>query len=1033
MRVLGDLEIDGLDTRTLADRKARLVLRLLALARGRAISTAALADAVWGDNAPTKPADQVAVLISRLRRVLGREHIEYGDHGYQLHYDWLDLDELATVATEAERRHESGNDPGAVAASRIALTLVRGPLPALGTDADWAQADLAAATRLVRRTRRTAAAAMVETGEWLDALDLAAADLQDDPYDEEAARHLMRAHVLAGRPGAALAVFASLRVTLDDDLGTDPAPETSALHESILRGEVSCTPARAHGTIVGRRDELARLDRLADAIGPMRLVGVNGEAGIGKTTLISTWSRQRADGGDTVLFATCGALDRSAPLDVLLGAIADHLRRADDPTALLAEDGALLAPLLGVATARSSEEHPPDWVLGPANLYAAITAVLERIASSPGAIVVIDDAHLAGQALADWASFALRRSPRLLVVAASRIGEGIPLPVTDQLQLRPLDAEETAELVGAERAGDLYARSGGHPLFLSELAHTPTSSDVVPPSLVEAIEQRCAALGDAADLLRAAAVLGNHLDLDLLASVLGRPALDVLSDAELAEDRRLLVESGGHYSFRHDLVREALAAGSRASRAALLHREAGRVLARRPAADPVEIAEHARLGGDLVQAALSLRTAAGRAAERFDHATAEALLDQSLALDPLDGTLLERARVRTRRGRYVEAETDVVAAATLGAEAWEVGAWAAYFDRRFDDAIRFARDGETSTGDRGLRARCLTVGGRTLHAGGDLDGAEQKLTAAVAEAEGQDRLTAAAWLGVLKSHRSQPDAALELLGPVAHAGAGVDLTSATLHALLFTGHAHALAGRPEAAITALARYTTEVERRQVPRFSGRGVNMSGWVLRNVGAHEAAVDAHQEALATDQAKGSREMRIAALEDLAEEQLRVGDPDGAATYLDQTADLLVGDLVFGWRLDLKRTLLRARIALASGDAAGALTHATDLAATAGAMQVPRYSATARLLAHRAQALLGNPVDADDAARDLAAVVDAVRVEAWWWAGETGAALGWDHWIDRAETLAVELAAASGPYADSLRTEADRRLADWRLRTR
>ena len=53
-------------------------------------------------------------------------------------------------------------------------------------------------------------------------------------------------------------------------------------------------------------------------------------------------------------------------------------------------------------------------------------------------------------------------------------------------------------------------------------------------------------------------------------------------------------------------------------------------------------------------------------------------------------------------------------------------------------------------------------------------------------------------------------------------------TSATMHSLLFTGHAHALAGRPGQALDALARYTTEVERRQVPRFAGRAVNFAGW-------------------------------------------------------------------------------------------------------------------------------------------------------------------------------------------------------------
>ena len=55
-------------------------------------------------------------------------------------------------------------------------------------------------------------------------------------------------------------------------------------------------------------------------------------------------------------------------------------------------------------------------------------------------------------------------------------------------------------------------------------------------------------------------------------------------------------------------------------------------------------------------------------------------------------------------------------------------------------------------------------------------------------------MTAAAWLGVLRSHQSRLSEALALLRPAARGQIGVEHTSATLHALLFTGHAHALAG-----------------------------------------------------------------------------------------------------------------------------------------------------------------------------------------------------------------------------------------------
>ncbi len=738
------------------------------------------------------------------------------------------------------------------------------------------------------------------------------------------------------------------------------------------------------------------------------------------------WSGARRVGGNLVLAGTCRPLDRSAPLDVVLTAIADHLRGSPDVDTLLGPELGTLAPLLGLTTAAVGTPRGVDPALGPATLFAAVTNVLGRIAGAGGAILVIDDAHLAGQAFADWLGYVLRRPIPVLVVLGARPAEGPELPATDQIGLGPLDRAQVAELVGSDRADDLYDRSGGHPLFLSELAAVPAGE--LPPSLVAAVCARCDQLGTAGDLARAAAVLGD-LDVEMLAAVLNRRALHVLADVELAEQRGLLIEDAGRHRFRHELTREALVIGTTAGRRALLHREAGRVLAGRPDADPAVVADHARLGGDRALAATWLRIAAARAAERFDHATAEDLLDESLALVADHDTLVARAQVRIRRGSYREAEDDVAAATDAGARRWEVGAWAAYFDRRFDDALRYADDGALAAVDTSTRTRCLVASGRVLHARGDLDAAHDRLSEAMGSATGDARLEAAAWLGVLHAHRSRPDEAIELLRPVTRAGVSADHTTAFMHAVLFTGHALAGTGRAADALACFDRYGAEVERRDVPRFAGRGVNFSGWVLRNLGATGEGLDRHQEALADTAADGRAELLVAVLEDLAEDRIRAGDPDQATNLLDQARAALHGDLVFGWRLAMKLQLLDAQVRLLNGDPAGGLLLAEQLREDAVRAGVPRYDASARLVAHRARAALGGPVDLDRAWQDLAALEQAVRVEAWWWAGETGAALGQSRWLARSEQLAADLARVGGAHADALRAEADRRLADWR----
>ncbi len=1038
VRVLGDFGVDGVAPQALGSRKARLALRLLALAGGQAVPSGVLADALWGDAPPARPDDQLAVLMSRLRAVLGRDRIGHRDGGYLLRCDWLDAAELAALTDETERRRGSGNAVGAAAAARVALSLLRGsgPAPAPG---EWAQLRLAAQERLAARARRVAATALLEAGDWVAACDAAEQALEHDPYDEAALRILLRGQVCGGRAAAALASYARARQRLADELGTDPSPETAALFTAILRGELAPpgpVPAPGAPGLVGRDGELASLDAVAIRAGhgQVEVVVVDGEAGIGKTALLRAWAARREAAGDTVLMASCGPLDRGMPLDAVFRALTGLLRRLGPERAadLLGPDEALLAPLLALAPASRPPPVLTDGLLGPAVLYAALLRVLARLAGHGPAVVVIDDAHLAGPALPDWVRFAQRGEAPLALVLAIRPGEGEPLPGTAFVHLGVLDRAAAAELVGQARIGELYQRSKGHPLFLTELAQQVAGAEL-PASLVESVSARCDELGPAGALLRTAAVIGPRLDLELLAAVLGRPAVELLDDAEQATARQLLTGEDGTFTFRHELVREALAASATAGRAALLHRHAGRVLAGRADADPLTVAQHARLGGDVELAARALRDAAARAAERFDHAAAEELLDDSLRLHPGPSGWLARAGVRTRRGRYAGALEDVGRAlaagpAVDGAAALAVGAWASYFDRRFAAAIQFADDGALAAADAAARARCLAAGGRTRHAAGDLAQAELLLGEALSLASGPERVTAAAWLGVLRAHQSRAGEALALLRPAARGQVGVEHTAATLHALLFTGHAHALAGRPALALGALASYTAEVERRHVPRFAGRAVNFAGWVLRNIGAAAEALDHHQQALEGAVREGTAELRIAALEDLAEHCLDSGELDGAHARLMEAHALLRGDLVFGWRLDLKHRLIAGRLALSRGEPQAALDTATGLEARAAALGIPRYTAAARLLRHRAARALGLPVDPAEVAADLDRIEAAVAVEAWWWTGEVAGDFASRAWLDLAAARAERLAGHAGSYADGMRRAAARRLDSW-----
>ena len=261
VRLLGGLSVDGLAPTEVGSRKARTLLAALAVRRGRAAPADALAEVLWGDDPPARPADQVGVLISRLRGSLGADRIMRHDAGYALRIDWLDLDELEARAADAQERLQAGDWLAARLASSMALDLARGPLLP-EEDGEWVDRPRETVARVVAAVGLVAAEAALRSGDALGAIAAASAGLDHDPYDEAALRTLMRAHVALGRPASALAAYAEVRTRLAEDLGVSPGVDTEALHAEVLGAD---KPAQQRGDswdpLVQRaRIELATFD-----------------------------------------------------------------------------------------------------------------------------------------------------------------------------------------------------------------------------------------------------------------------------------------------------------------------------------------------------------------------------------------------------------------------------------------------------------------------------------------------------------------------------------------------------------------------------------------------------------------------------------------------------------------------------------------------------------------------------------------------------------------------------------------------------
>src|SRR5438552_10537555 len=144
-------------------RKARTVLKLLAVNRTRRVTLDQITAVLWPGRPPQRPADNVASLVSRLRAALGVGVIVGDREGYQLGGPdavVVDLDTAAAHLAEARRRAE----PALAAAAAQSALAVLGDGIALADEAyaDWAEPARADARELIRAARQTAAEAALE-------------------------------------------------------------------------------------------------------------------------------------------------------------------------------------------------------------------------------------------------------------------------------------------------------------------------------------------------------------------------------------------------------------------------------------------------------------------------------------------------------------------------------------------------------------------------------------------------------------------------------------------------------------------------------------------------------------------------------------------------------------------------------------------------------------------------------------------------------------------------------------------------------
>ena len=690
----------------LRSRKARTLLKLLAVERARLVSVDRITEVLWVGGPPAEPAQHVATLVSRLRRVLGSDAIRGGRQGYQLAGApaiMIDLDEAARLTGHAERELGTAPAVAGTAAERAVEILSPGTALAEEPYAAWAEPAREELRGLLRRARHALAEASQATGDADLAARVAADAMADDPFDEGAHRLFMSACAAAGERAKALETYARLSSRLAEELGTDPAPDTQDLYLAILRqqrpgdpGLRDAGPARpgarparsrdlagrprsvaASPGLAGRDRELAELaGTWAKAVaGEPGVVLIVGEAGIGKTRLAEALAAEAASGGAMVMPARCYETERSLFLQPVVEALVPAVTGlpAVELRQLLRDDAPSFAALVPEAAAvlgsMSAERVPVD--MQRRRTFHSVLGFLRELAARNPVLLVLDDLQYAGRSTIEFVHYLGRNAgrSRLLVAATVRAENDAETSaaltaVASRVEVGPLGAaavRQLANTVGRAGLADRILRqTRGHTLFVVEVLRALAEGDNgLPESLRSAVQARVRRLGpDAEHLLRVAAVLGAAVDPATVASMADVPPAAALRHCELALRAGLLVAAGRDFEFANDLIREALYATTPEPTRLAYHQRA----ADRLTSQPESLARHAAACGDWLRAARALLSAADEAFRRFAVTDSAALATQALEAAERAGDLEVAARARVIRGRAHEGVAAVSAA-----------------------------------------------------------------------------------------------------------------------------------------------------------------------------------------------------------------------------------------------------------------------------------------------------------------------------------------------------------------------------------
>lgn len=327
-KVLGPLEVtSGAAQVPVGGPRHRTILVVLLLSPGRIVPVDTLIEAVWGNHPPATARTQVSICIAALRKTFKAagfpgEVIVTAHPGYllQVGMHQLDSEEFSALVSAAELAVRNNRPAEAARCYADALKLWRGR-PLAGVTGRLVEDEAQRLEELRLDTYENATAVHLQLGDHQKILPDLAAMVREHPLRERARHQLITAQYHSGRRAEALETFRDGRRWLIDELGLEPGPALSELHNAILQDEPSLTARGPEGAggeplllskpvgdplelppdvsgLAGRKEELAQLDELLElgavAHGPATGL-ITGVGGVGKTCLAVRWAHSVSD------------------------------------------------------------------------------------------------------------------------------------------------------------------------------------------------------------------------------------------------------------------------------------------------------------------------------------------------------------------------------------------------------------------------------------------------------------------------------------------------------------------------------------------------------------------------------------------------------------------------------------------------------------------------------------------------------------------------------------------------------------------